>query len=203
MDRAFTIAGFVVAGLASTASGQTVTFDFNSLGRFDRDRAISEYMTDLYGSPVSTDGARATNERSDDPAGAEAMFIATSFQLLQRGDFIILFENVPISGAQFEGHVIDATVGDDFRFRAFNGQEEVLSFSRNDGVEIFDTEWFNFPEPVDRLVFSDSGRKDVGVDDLVVQPVPEPATGLLAFLAVTAMLRRRRRRWTPCRTFSR
>ena len=182
--------------LAVTAWGEAraelVTFDFNSLGLFARDSAVSDYMTDVYGSTITTDGVRASNDRSD-PGGDTNMFIATSFQIFDRGDFIILFEELPIIGAQFEGHIIDATIGDDFSFIAYNGDTEILSFSRNDGVEIFDSGWIEFSEPVNRIVVSDSGRKDVGIDDFVVQPVPEPATVLLFVVGASAFLCRRRR----------
>ena len=184
-----------VALLAVLAAGEAraalVAFDFNSLGFFARDFAISNYMTEVYGSTVTTDGARASNERTD-PGGSSNFFIATSFQLLERGDFEILFEELPIIGAQFEGHVIDATPGDDFSFVAFSEGTEVFSLSRNDGTEIFDSGWIDFSAPVDRLIISDSGRKDVGIDDLVVQPVPEPATVLLLVIGAAAVWRRNR-----------
>ena len=182
----------LLVSAAGEARAGLVTFDFNSLGFFGRDVAISEYMTDVYGSTVTTDGARVSNERTD-PGGSTNRFIATSVQLLDRGDFIILFEELPIIGAEFEGHVIDATPGDDFNFTAFNGDTEVFSYSRDDGVEIFDSGWNDFSEPVDRIVVSDSGWRDVGIDDFIVQPVPEPATVLLAMIGAAVVCRRCRR----------
>jgi len=178
-----------IAGL--TASAQTVTFDFNSLENRNRDNPISDYMTAVYGSSVETDGARVTDETST-PGGVTDLFIATSLQLLNRGDFEIVFGDVPIIGAQFEGHVLDPTFGEDFHFRAFNGQAEVFAFSRDEGEETFDSGWLTFPSPVDRLLISDSGRKDVGIDDLTVQAVPEPVTALLMLAGLAVILVRRR-----------
>lgn len=164
---------------ASFARGQMVTFDFSGLAFFDRDRAISEYMSSVYGSEVETDGAFSSNNRSDIAPGERDFFIATSLQLFDRGNFHIYFLDTPIIGAQFEGHVIDATLGDDFVFRALSGDDLVYEFAANEGVEIFPSGWLEFSEPVDHLYLSDQGRKDVGIDDLVVQVVPDPATGLL------------------------
>lgn len=167
------------AALAGGVPG-TVTFDFDELEARRGDFTISNYMSDVYGSEVSTDGARTTTETDNDAD----LFIATSLQLLGRGDFVIEFRDVPIIAAQFEGHVLDATGGDDFRFRAFAGDEEVFVFTRNTGEETFDSEWLFFPEPVDRLIISDNGRRDVGLDDFVVQPVPEPTTMLMVLGAI-------------------
>jgi len=177
---------------ASPVHAQYVTFDFSGLSFFDHDAAVTSYMTDVYGSAISTNGVVSSNNRSDVGIGQQNFFIATSFQFYNRGDFEILFAETPIIGTEFEGHIIDATLGDDFRFWAYSGDEEVFFFSRNDGVEIFDSGWLAFDQPVDRIVISDSGRKDVGMDDLRVQIVPEPATGLLLMGgACVAVLRRR------------
>jgi hypothetical protein len=193
------VRGFSVAvalaffALCAPTEAQIVSFDFNSLGFFARDREIGEYMTDLYGSAVSTDGAVSSNDRSDIPQGQTDFFIATSLQLFDRGNFEILFEEVPIIAAQFEGHVIDATLGDDFQFIAFSGDTEVYRLQRNDGVEIFQSGWIQFSQPVDHIIISDSGRKDVGIDDFTVQIVPEPVTAGLLFLGSAGALLRRRK----------
>ncbi|MDO8632226.1 MAG: hypothetical protein Q7R41_17215, partial [Phycisphaerales bacterium] len=121
-----------IAVLAASTRADSVTFDFNSLGRFDRDRQIGEYMTAVYGSGITTDGARATDETSV-PEGTTDMFIATSLQLLNRGDFEILFASIPIISAQFEGHVLEPTPGEDFNFWAYSGNTEVLHFTRDTG----------------------------------------------------------------------
>jgi hypothetical protein len=68
----------------------------------------------------------------------------------------------------------------------------VFSFTRNTGEENFDSGWLDFSEPVDRIIISDSGRRDVGIDDFVVQPVPDPATGMLLLVGFGAAIARRR-----------
>jgi len=183
------IASWMVA--ASAATAQTVSFDFDALGRFDGSRNISDYMTDLYGTSITVAGARATTDATD----ATDRFIATSLQLFNRGDFEILFDEMPIVGLQFEGYVLDATPGDDFTLRAFNDDTLLLIVevvARDNGEEVFQTEWFDLPSAANRLVVSDTGRKDVGLDDLIVQPVPEPATLALMLIGTGAIFLRRR-----------
>ncbi|MEK6799451.1 MAG: hypothetical protein AABZ12_10830 [Planctomycetota bacterium] len=181
-----------MSALAGSARATDVLFDFNSLNGLSRDSAISEYMTGVYGSAVTTGGARASNQRGDEPTGNSNFFIATSLQLFSRGDFEILFADVPILGASFEGHVLDPTTGEDFSVTAFQGDTVVFQYTRDAGVEIVDSGWLAFNSPVDRLVVSDNGRKDVGIDNLLVQPVPDPATALLLVVGAVATVRRRR-----------
>lgn len=182
-------AGVILVALGSVARGDLITFDFDSLAAPRFDRAISGYMTEVYGSQVSSDGARTVAGESD----PSDVLIATSLQLLDRGDFAILFEELPILGAQFEGYIIDPTIGEDFVFTAYSSDTEVFSFSRDNTVDSFDSGWLAFSIPVDRVVISDSRRKDVGIDDLIVQPLPVPGTGMLILAGVGAIIGIRRR----------
>jgi len=181
----------ILAVAAGTARAQDATFDFNALGRFDGSRAISDYMTTEYGSPISVSGARATTDVND----STNRFIATSIQLFNRGDFEILFQDTPISGLQFQGYVLDATPGEDFSMTLYNDNVQLLvvtNVTRDNGQEMFQSDWIDLPLPANRIVVSDSGRKDVGIDNLVVRPVPEPATGALLLVGAVALIRRRR-----------
>lgn len=182
-------AGVILVALGSITHGDLITFDFDSLAAPRFDRAISDYMTEVYGSRVSSDGAR-TVAGEPDPSN---VLIATSLQLLDRGDFAILFEELPILGAQFEGYIMDPTIGEDFVFTAYSSDTEVFSFSRLNTVDSFDSGWLAFSVPVDRVVISDSCRKDVGIDDLIVRPLPVPGTGLLILAGVGVIVGIRRR----------
>ena len=185
----------VLMFFAAPAMGQTVFFDFNDLGPFAGPNDISDYMSDIYGSNVDVGGARATNDNTDPSGGLGDpvdRMIATSFQLFNRGDFEVLFEDAPIFGVEFEGHVLDPTPGADFRFSAFNGDDLVFELTHNEAEEAFDSGLILFGGPVDRLHFSNSGRHDVGIDDLSVV-VPEPTTALLILAGSASLLRRRSR----------
>lgn len=173
------------------AAAETVSFDFNDLGRFDGPSRIGDYMTDLYGSSVTVETARATTDADD----ASDRFIATSLQLFNRGDFEILFDEMPIIGLQFEGYVLDATPGDDFTLTVFSDDALLLTVhvvARDNGEEVFQTEWFSLSAAANRIVVSDTGRKDVGIDDLIVEPVPEPVTVVLMLVGAGAVYLRRR-----------
>lgn len=170
------------------APGSVVEFDFDDLPNLRFSSAITDYMSEVYGSPITVEGARTYSEG----LGGSDIFIGTSLQLIGRGDFEILFVETPITGVRFEGHVIDATFGDDFEFSAFSGVQLVETIARNDGVEVFNQDWVFFSEPVDRIIVSDTGRKDVGIDDFAVQVVPEPATLLLLASGFAFAGRRRR-----------
>lgn len=176
---------------AAMAAAETVSFDFSALGRFDGPRNISAYMTELYGTSVTVDGARATTDADDETD----RLIATSLQLFDRGDFEILFDEIPIIGLQFEGYVLDATPGDDFVLTVFSDDTLLLTvavIARDSGEEVFQSEWFALPAAANRIVVSDTGRKDVGIDDLIVEPVPEPVTVVLMLVGVGAVYLRRR-----------
>ena len=187
--RAKNSACAVLAVLCNTAGvfATKICFDFDSLAVPRGDLVISNYMTQTYGSDVSTDGARTI----DDAAPGD-VFIATSIQLLGRGDFVIRFEDAPIVGFQLEGHVINATPGDDFSLTAYLGLTQVFQFNRSGGIEVFDSGWNDFSGPVDRLVISDHGRVDVGIDQLCVMPVPEPASAMV-WVALAVLTARKRR----------
>ncbi|MBI3834971.1 MAG: hypothetical protein HY287_11635 [Planctomycetes bacterium] len=190
------ISTFIVScfALAMPISADTpVLFDFNDLSVFDGPNAISNYMTSLYGSTVNVQHTRTISDPTAPGIGNPDKMIATSIQIFDRGDFDILFPDHPITSVQFEGHVLDASPGEDFHFAAFNGDTDVFDLTRSNGEEVFDSGLIIFSQPVDHLHFSDSGRHDVGIDDLRVNAVPEPGTIFLAIIAFGALLRQGRR----------
>ncbi len=191
--------GCLLCLLAPIAQAAMVTFDFDALSVPQNDVAISSYMTGVYGSTVTVTDARTLGE----DLNPSDVYIATAIDTIGSTSFEILFSGTPILGAQMEGHILGAEVGDGFTLTAYNGATPLASYTRNDGVAVFSTGWIDFGGPADRLVISDTGRRDVGIDDLVVEPVPEPTAGLLAVCGFGWLIRRRRFAMVPTARSSR
>jgi len=174
--------------MAAPAAQADVTFDFNPLVPvLHGDTAISNYMTNVYGSSVTTNGARVGLDLGFgmDP------YIFTD--ILTGGDFDIWFNDVPVKALQFQGHVFRATRGADFRLKAWSGGSVVFNEAYFGGEGTFNTPWIVFSDPVDHLRFSNSRVHDVGIDDLQVEPVPAPAAVVLGAigLGLVAWMNRR------------
>ena len=90
--------GIVVLAVSARSPTRLLSTSTRS-SRFDRDRQISRCMTAVYGSGVTTNGARdgrgVVHPRRDDEH-----VCTTSLQLLNRGDFEVLFESMPIISAR-------------------------------------------------------------------------------------------------------
>jgi hypothetical protein len=207
--------------LVTVAQG-SVTFNFNSLSDGGNSAAISTYMTGAYGSTVTVSDATADN---DAWSGNTTIAIRTAASV--GVDFEILFVNTPITSLLGQGgtgstvgYVYDATESDDFSIKGYDstyGDVENPSASAlvNSWSVDYGTFWFwdlgddtlvrlpdlSFSRPVSLLVISDSGERDVGIDDLQVEPyvtgsavIPAPGAILLGSIGVSIVgwLRRRR-----------
>lgn len=173
----------IATALAVSAVQADITFDFNELDYWKGDTAISDYMTDEYGSSVMTDDAMTglSIDFTDSP------FIGTMAFSGWDGNFDITFDGEPIIGARFQGRVFFPSGGADFDFRAYSGDDLVASFSRNNCFEIFTTDWLAFDTPVDRLRFSNLGIHSVGIDDLTVRKATDsviPAPGAIVLVVL-------------------
>ncbi len=202
----------IATGVSLTASSALagVVFDFNGqAGSFN----LSPYMTGVYGSQVTQTGGFGDNNTIINP-NPGVIWNGNPTDYLRLGnpltppfdkDFEISFDQVPITGLQVRGYVFDESRGPvDFQIFAYDstyGNREnpnpsalVLHQVYNtlgNGVEI-PVGPFVFSRNVSLIVISDMGRFDVGIDDLDVTPVPEPAAGalLLAGLGLAAFRRR-------------
>lgn len=198
------LALFVTICLAGTAQAGLFEFSFDdsftsgdvtrTLVGGDASGAISEYMTAVYGSPVTVDGAVVY------PAGAvDPLFTTNSGNYIADAvqgphQFTIEFA-VPITAVSFKW----ARADDPFKL-------EVV-YTDGTTAQIFSTEgseWAGLlsgiwgidalPLPVSTLFFHDGGKGAIGIDNLaVVSAVPLPTSMLLGVVAVGVAGRKLRR----------
>jgi hypothetical protein len=178
-------AALAVAGPVH-ATPTLFTFDDGGLSSGDGDLAVSAYMSSLYSSLVVVNGS---DVHSGDGFGPD-LYLWTRAQLLNPGNIRIIL-TVPTTSVSFDGYIFDATSGADFTFTASNSLfgPPVFQQSWNTGTGTgFSFSSGPFTEPAYILNFSDSGKHDVGIDNLVLappgptSPVPVPGAALLGLL---------------------
>jgi hypothetical protein len=188
-----------------TAQAATITFDFEGLTEPTAAVGLGDYMSSLYpGTTLPRDvivgDGRVENGGSHpwiSPAtsGASGNYVRTAGT---SGDSEIYFVDVPIYSIQFDLAVFDDGAGGVFDFDLFAYD---ATFDAGGGREdpsaaalVFQTSWsdsgpfdmnsgvITFASPVSLIVWSDSGARDVGIDNLIVsttKPVPEPTAAPL------------------------
>jgi hypothetical protein len=192
----------------------SVTFNFNSLSDGDDSGDISTYMTNIYnpagyGSITVTD-AEADNDDWEIPPGPDntTTFIQTTYNVDK--DFEILFNTVPVTNVSGLGYVFDATTDSDIVITGYgssygnvenpNASASVGTWSANPGDDKQVSFSITFSSPAYLLVVSDDGYKDIGIDNLVVEPyvssivTPAPGAILLGSIGICLVgwLKRRR-----------
>ena len=212
--KAFAITAclLLLAGVAT--ADNCVKFDFEDLYYGQGDSAISAYMTGEAGFDVETDGAKVGWDLGWYGNWGDYLYSSE-----RGGAFSICFEQ-GITSIDFDGYVFDAQDGasvTDFRMFAYDYDGNLV------GYEAYDTggEWkkywhwgwkwyfdeddheavgpdgaIEFCKDVYKVVFSDDGKHDIGVDNICVTPVPLPAAAWLGFVMLggLAAVRRIRRR---------
>jgi hypothetical protein len=169
----------------------TFTFDDGGLADGDGDILLSLYMSSLYPSVVLVNGAQV---HSGDGFSTNH-YIWTRPQLVGAGNILIGMV-VPTTSVSFDGHIFNATSGADFTFTAYNLTGQVLyqqSWDTGSGTSFFCSAG-PLPQPAYFLNFSDSGKHDVGIDDLTLTMVPAPGAALLAVIGAALVHHLRRRR---------
>ncbi len=222
MLRAAGVAAVIVVSMGHAVhAASVVEFDFDVpfLRSGDGPDRLSLYMSFLYGSQVT-----ATDATVDvSPSPVFDKYIYTDRSTGPAGsDLEISFDDLPIQQFGFIGYVFRATLGADFRVRAYNSDYDTGTYSvfgfdvphsrgapnpaslvRDFSYEVggpFATGFvpettLRFDEPVELLVISNSGVHDVGVDNLRVKAMPTPTAagaGLALVAGVLAMRRGRR-----------
>lgn len=192
------VAALSVVGSLTCSAVADITFNFDALSPGDKDAAISQYMTDLYGSSVTTEDAIAGK------MGSAGIYLWTVGDLWggytgYDGNFDIFFNEVPITGIRFNGMLIDGDVGADFVLRAYSDGSVVETYVWPDASAVFDSGPITFSTSIDQVKFSNEGIHSLLVDNLsVVQaeaeghlPVPAAAPLALVGLAMAAVALRR------------
>lgn len=185
-----TILTILIVGAAQATT--TFTFDDGYLVFADKDPEISSYMTDIYGSAMTVEGAYVG---SDDNFNT-TLFISTYTN--NSGTFDIWFEDAPIGAASFDWFVFEATDGADFKCVAYDAQNNIVDvfFEYTEENAGGSSGLIMFDSPVTHLWFTNSGFHDVGIDNLTVgggTAAPSPSAILLGSIGVSIVgwLRRR------------
>ncbi len=167
------------------------TFDDGGLADGDGDIRLSLYMSSLYPPLVLVNGAQV---HSGDGFSTN-QYLWTRPQLIGAGNILIGMA-VPTTSVSFDGHIFNATGDADFTFTAFDLAGQVIyqqSWDTGSGTSFFCSTG-PLPQPACFLNFSDSGKHDVGIDNLALEMVPVPGAALLAVIGAALVHHLRRRR---------
>ena len=176
---------FLTACLSRIAQAGMVTFDFDSLDSGTDAAEIGSYMTDVYGSTVTVTDATTNNT-----AGG---YLDDSMHLIDtqpdgRHIFTISFGETPISGLSFDWRRQQDEIHLDVVYMNGTEVKDVfldISNGSDGGSASGPGEWISFDDGfVRELTFHDSNRGFIEIDNLVVSPVPLPASILLGAFAV-------------------
>jgi hypothetical protein len=182
------VLGVLVFGVSGLVGAATFQWSFDTASNIESDTDVSNYMSMIYGSSVV-----ANNVKIDDAGWGSGRYLTTD----DASGLSIVFTNTPIIKlyGTTDGWVFDAgsqwpwqATNYDLTLTAYNqanhqvGSTLKWNTSNNAYVDIPDV---TFSEPVYKLVITDDGQHDVGIDNLKVESwacaatVPEPATLLL------------------------
>ncbi len=200
MNKLVMILLVVVMSVAAQAA--PTLFTFNSLGLLAGEGAISQYMTNLYGSKVVVDDAIVWQ---GDGFGTTKYIttLSLSCDALWDGNFDIKFKEEGVKCVCFDWFVFDDTSGADFTFKAYdasgvkiwewNAELAGQSCRNQTGGGTYCTDFGGLTAT--RLFFSNAGIHDVGIDNLKVNwcVIPAPGAVLLGSLGIgmVGWLRRR------------
>ena len=173
--------GMMIFGMAGIGIADIVTFNFDALDPGAGATSIGNYMTGIYGAPVTVSAIGAPE--------AEGLGLLWNYI----GDRYI--ESEPGGLGNPLPHVIDITFSTPITSVSFDWGSQLDAFNAYaDGTLFFNhsvtglfgetdhLDTWAFAAPVTNLRFTDSGTGEVGIDNLVVDKaaaVPEPSALIL------------------------
>jgi hypothetical protein len=187
-----TIVAALVAVMGSSVSADLYTFSFDSPSPANGSTALQTeaYMEDIYMHGVSSlnditvwasdrDGLIITNTT---PLGGDSdqWLQADNIGAPATDGFKISFNNVPIVSVSFDWAV------DKNNFLAEADGKQFFLYTNPDNQAYSGSTSYTFASPVTELYFHAGGSGWVGIDNLVVAPVPIPAAVLLGMLGLGA-----------------
>ena len=187
------------------ANAAITTFDFDALPAMSSAGAISTYMSGVFGNTVTaTDIKSNTNATPTlDWIGNATTWVTNTRNDGLPSDFEILF-STPITGFSFDGYILDAGVGSDFKVFAYDNTYGSVE-NPNIGAQVYFNEWSgptgdgghlswtNFASDVVLLRFTDDNQFDIAMDNLSVETngqangIPAPGAILLAMAGVSCV----------------
>jgi hypothetical protein len=219
MKRLITIcaAAIILLTVNVNVKAVPVTFNFDPSGsepaleNTNNQTTIGNYMTYVYGdNTITVSGAEVRdNQDGDSPQwsghGSNDNFMRND---TGSGSFSITFVDVPITSVEFLAYIFDTTGPVDFGLDVYDSSNNLVGFTYSGGTSPtatgtgylhwdrntgqFSSPLVSFNSPVTKLVFHDEGSEDIGIDNLTVTPIPEPATICLLGLGALSLLRRKR-----------
>lgn len=202
------------AAMASTPSGAEAgltTFNFENVALRASDTQISNYMSSLYGSSVTVSRGQTDNNTTitifnntyiidlQPWLGNTGRFLYADVLDLPGTSVDIAFNDVAISSLSFDGYVFRENFQDDFHFKAYDANGNLVTARTFQGYGGFNSGLIQFDRAVSMIRFSNNLIHDIGIDNLSVTAVPEPTTvaaGLLG-ISLTGMGLALRRRTRP------
>lgn len=191
----------IVSLVTVAAQAAPTLFTFDSLNLLDGENAISQYMSNLYGSKVVVDDAVVW--QGDGFGTTKYITTLNPCNPFWDGNFEIKFREEGVRCVSFDWFVFDDTSGADFTFKAYDANGNKIwqwnaelageSCRNQTGGGTYCADFGGLVAT--RLYFSNAGVHDVGIDNLRVNwcVIPAPGAVLLGSIGIglVGWLRRR------------